>query len=102
MWSYLSIKFSLNFKNNIKFILFLLPLFIITLRLFIFSKKSLYNNKQKTIHPFFIGIVRYLRNNINTKFEYNSSKILNGCSKKRPDVFFDLQKHCVIVEIDEN
>lgn len=28
--------------------------------------------------------------------------MLNGCSKKRPDVYFDLDKHCVIVEIDEN
>jgi hypothetical protein len=48
------------------------------------------------------GIVRYLRSNINTKFDYNSSKMLQGCSKKRPDVFFELNKHCVIVEIDEN
>jgi Holliday junction resolvase len=28
--------------------------------------------------------------------------MLNGCSKKRPDVFFDLPGHCVIVEIDEH
>ncbi len=28
--------------------------------------------------------------------------MLNGCSQKRPDVFFDLPSHCVIVEIDEN
>ncbi len=48
------------------------------------------------------AIVRYLRKVIDTKFEYNSSKMLQGCSKKRPDVFFELNKHCVIVEIDEN
>ena len=48
------------------------------------------------------SIVRYLRKNINTNFEYNSSKMLQGCSKKRPDIFFDLNTHCVIVEIDEN
>ena len=48
------------------------------------------------------AIVRYLRKVIDTKFEYNSSKMLQGCSKKRPDIFFELNKHCVIVEIDEN
>jgi hypothetical protein len=48
------------------------------------------------------AIVRYLRKAINTKFDYNSSKMLQGCSKKRPDIYFDLDKHCVIVEIDEN
>ena len=46
--------------------------------------------------------VRYLRKVIDTKFEYNSSKMLQGCSKKRPDIYFELNKHCVIVEIDEN
>jgi hypothetical protein len=50
------------------------------------------------------AIVRYLRKVINTKFEYNSSKMLQGCSKKRPDIYFELpnSKHCIIVEIDEN
>lgn len=48
------------------------------------------------------AIVRHLRKTIDTKFEYNSSKMLQGCSKKRPDVFFDLPTHCVIVEVDEN
>ena len=28
--------------------------------------------------------------------------MLQGCSKKRPDVYFELAKHCVIVEIDEH
>ena len=36
------------------------------------------------------SIVRYLRKEIHTKFEYNSSKMLQGCSKKRPDVYFEL------------
>jgi very-short-patch-repair endonuclease len=48
------------------------------------------------------AIVKYLRKNIITKFEYDSSKMLQGCSKKRPDIYFELDKHCVIVEIDEN
>ena len=47
------------------------------------------------------AVVRYLRKTIDTKFQYNSSKMLQGCSKKRPDVYFDLLTHCVIVEIDE-
>jgi hypothetical protein len=48
------------------------------------------------------AVVRYLRKAIDTKFEYNSSKMLQGCSKKRPDIYFELNKHCVIVEVDEN
>jgi len=48
------------------------------------------------------GIVRYLRKAVDTKFEYNSSRMLQGCSKKRPDIYFDLATHCVIVEIDEH
>ena len=48
------------------------------------------------------AVVRHLRKVIDTCFEYNSSRMLDGCSKKRPDVFFDLQSHCVIVEIDEH
>ena len=48
------------------------------------------------------SIVRYLRKSIDTNFIYNSSEMLQGCSKRRPDLFFDLPKHCVIVEIDEN
>ena len=48
------------------------------------------------------AIVRYLRTAIDTKFEYNTSKMLQGCSKKRPDIYFELPLHCLIVEIDEN
>jgi hypothetical protein len=47
------------------------------------------------------GIVRFIRKNINTPFEYNSSRMLQGCSKKRPDVYFDLPTHCILVEVDE-
>ena len=28
--------------------------------------------------------------------------MLQGCSKKRPDIYFELNTHCVIVEIDEH
>ena len=47
------------------------------------------------------AIVRYLRKAIDTKFEYNSSKMLQGCSKKRPDIYFELPTYSLIVEIDE-
>jgi hypothetical protein len=47
------------------------------------------------------AIVRHIRKNIHTPFEYNSCKMLQGCSKKRPDVFFELSTYCLIVEIDE-
>jgi len=28
--------------------------------------------------------------------------MLQGCSKRRPDIYFELPTHCVIVEIDEH
>jgi hypothetical protein len=46
-------------------------------------------------------VIRHLRRNIKTPFIYNSSYMLD-CSLKRPDCYFELNKHCVIVEIDEN
>jgi hypothetical protein len=48
------------------------------------------------------AIVRHIRKYIDTPFSHNSSKQINECSNKRPDVFFELAKHVVIVEIDEN
>ena len=48
------------------------------------------------------SIVRHLKKVVKYGFIHDSSKMLNGCSKKRPDVYFELTKHCVIVEIDEN
>lgn len=47
------------------------------------------------------AIISQLRARIRTRFEYNTSSMLNKCDKLRPDVFFELNKHCVIVEIDE-
>ncbi len=46
-------------------------------------------------------VIQFIKNNITTPFVFNSNSMLNGCSKKRPDLFFDLPLHCVIVEIDE-
>lgn len=57
---------------------------------------------KKIQHQKEYSIVRYLRKVIDTPFEYNTSKVLNRCSKRRPDIYFELDKHCVIVEIDED
>ena len=48
------------------------------------------------------AVVRHLRKEIRTPFVYDQSSMLNGCSKKRPDIFFELNEHCIIVEVDEN
>lgn len=48
------------------------------------------------------AIVRQIRINIKTNFIYNSSKMLQGWTSKRPDIFFELKNHCIIIEIDEN
>lgn len=48
------------------------------------------------------SIIRFIKKNIDEKFYHNSSVPVNECSKKRPDVFFEKDKHVVIVEIDEN
>ena len=48
------------------------------------------------------AIVRLLRKEIDTPFIYDSNRMLQNCTKKRPDIYFELTKHCVIVEVDEN
>lgn len=48
------------------------------------------------------SVIRYIKKNIDTKFKHNTSEPVKECSNVRPDVFFDLVQHCVIVEIDEN
>ena len=57
--------------------------------------KQLQNKKE-------VSVIRYLRKHIDTEFVYNSSKMLQGLSKKRPDIYFELENHFLIVEIDEN
>jgi hypothetical protein len=46
--------------------------------------------------------VRYIKKNIDTSFKHNTTKPVKECSNRRPDVYFELLKHIVIVEIDEN
>jgi predicted ester cyclase len=60
------------------------------------------NNCKKIMHKKEYSIVRHLKKVVKYGFIHDSSKMLNGCSKKRPDIYYDLPMHCVIVEIDEN
>jgi hypothetical protein len=46
------------------------------------------------------AIVRYVKKNIDTKCKHNES--IGECSKRRPDIYYELTKHCVVVEIDEH
>jgi hypothetical protein len=46
--------------------------------------------------------VRYIKKKIDTPFIHNSVNPVKECSNKRPDIYYELNRHCVIVEIDEN
>jgi hypothetical protein len=48
------------------------------------------------------AVVRYIKKHIDTQCKHNTSEPIKECSNKRPDIFYELLKHCVIVEIDEN
>ena len=48
------------------------------------------------------SVVSQFRKEIRTPFIYDSSSMLGGCSKRRPDIYFELPMHCVIIEVDEN
>ncbi len=48
------------------------------------------------------GVVQYIKQNIDSKLIYNSSRMFEGLTNKRPDLFIELNKHCIIIEIDEN
>lgn len=48
------------------------------------------------------AVVQYIKQNIDSNFIHNSSRMFNGLSIKRPDLFVELPTHCIIVEIDES
>jgi hypothetical protein len=48
------------------------------------------------------SVIRYIKKHIKIPFDHNKNTSVKECSNRRPDVFFELSKHCVIVEIDEN
>jgi hypothetical protein len=49
-----------------------------------------------------MGNCKIYKKNVETPFLHNTTQPISECSNKRPDIFFDLIKHVVIVEIDEN
>jgi hypothetical protein len=57
---------------------------------------------EKTQNKKEYSVVKHLERVIDTPFLHDTSEMLQGCSKRRPDVFYELLKHCVIVEIDED
>jgi hypothetical protein len=48
------------------------------------------------------AVVRFLKKNIDISFKHNTNEPVSECSNRRPDIIFELAKHCVIVEVDEN
>jgi hypothetical protein len=47
------------------------------------------------------AIVRHLKKVIPFEFTHDSSEMLQGCSRARPDIYYEFKQHCVIVEVDE-
>lgn len=48
------------------------------------------------------AVVEYVHNEFPNVSWISDRKIYDGCSRRRPDLFLDLGKHIIIVEIDEN
>lgn len=48
------------------------------------------------------SIVRFIKKKIKIPFIHDSNEPVKECSNKRPDIFYDLLTHVLIVEIDEN
>jgi hypothetical protein len=48
------------------------------------------------------AVVRHIKKSIDTPFKHDTNELVSECSRRRPDVMFELLKHVVIVEIDEN
>ena len=47
------------------------------------------------------GVVKHLRKHIDTRFKYDDYHLNTECTRRRPDIHFDLATHSVIVEVDE-
>lgn len=47
------------------------------------------------------SIVRCLRKEFGNKFVHNTNEMVKECYNRRPDIFFELPLHNVVVEIDE-
>jgi len=57
---------------------------------------------KQILHKKELCVIRQIRKRIETPFIHDSSIMLQGCAKRRPDAFFDSPMQCIIVEIDEH
>ena len=47
-------------------------------------------------------VVEFIKDNF-PDFEFTfDQKIQGGCSRRRPDIYLELETHCIIIEVDEN
>jgi hypothetical protein len=47
-------------------------------------------------------VLRHLEQHFPTHHIVNDRRVNGGCSKKKPDFFFELLTHVIMVEVDEN
>jgi hypothetical protein len=47
-------------------------------------------------------VLRHLEQHFPTHHIINDRRVNGGCSKKKPDFFFELLTHVIMVEVDEN
>ncbi len=65
-----------------------------------------FNNPDKPLTKCYrskeIEVANFIKSNFD-KFEISLNKTVgSGCSRKRPDIFFDLGNYCMVIEVDEN
>jgi hypothetical protein len=58
--------------------------------------------KTASNHPKEYKVVYYVKNNINKKCITDSNLPVSECSKRRPDIYYECDKHIVIIEVDEH
>ena len=49
-----------------------------------------------------LAVLRHLEQHFPTHHIVNDRRVSDGCSKKKPDFFFELLTHVIMVEVDEN
>jgi hypothetical protein len=70
------------------------------------SRCYFFNNPDKPLTKCYrakeIEVANFVKSNFNN-FEISLNKSVGtGCSRKRPDIFFDLGTYCLVIEVDEN
>jgi len=58
--------------------------------------------KTKSNHPKEYKVVYHVKKNINKKCMTDSNLPVSECSKRRPDIYYECNKHVVIIEVDEH